>query len=575
MSALQLDDDAERSARLDLHVDAPLSHPVGHVVVRVTVKDQGIGVPIEHQANLFTVSHTNAIMGVDRRIRRERCWASQMAHSHSPIYSVVRIVCHVSQPYMQIDAGKLQSSKGTGLGLSLSRSIVDLHGGSVGFTSEVDVGSSFYFSVPVDVCLLSVGAAAPSIRSGRSSGSVAGASEEDDVFRDLITPPQKKRPLASPRIVIGLETPTSTISASGWHTDSALATQTGTTPLSLPFATTPGGGEAGSSNDPSTGGGGGGVSGSAPVHLSHPSHLRCKTELFFGSSASPSAISPDAFSWHSSGTNMSSSPDAHLAAGMVASSNALPIQNTPPPTNSTIQIIPSASGTAAGQASNAGAAAACSAAAAAVSQSSSAPPLIRAATTAASGRTVSFTVHRQRSVRMIAHDPAAHRGRMPVRHESNPSATPSLAATAASSPMAAAGASASLAAPFLASPAPSASPSPSSASSPGASSGPPHAPPVRVLVVEDSAPNRKLLCALLTRLRCAVTAVENGQLCVDLMRPHFDVPDDAAATGQVNWAAANDKSPPPPVPFDIVLMVRQRHSWLSAAAECPPRRCFS
>jgi CheY-like chemotaxis protein len=81
---------------------------------------------------------------------------------------------------------------------------------------------------------------------------------------------------------------------------------------------------------------------------------------------------------------------------------------------------------------------------------------------------------------------------------------------------------------------------------------------VRVLVVEDSAPNRKLLCALLTRLRCAVTAVENGQLCVDLMRPHFAT--NSAAPGQVNLAAADDKSPPPPVPFDIVLMVRLARS---------------
>ena len=457
-----------------------------------------------------------------------------------------------SQPYMQIDAGKLQSSKGTGLGLSLSRSIVDLHGGSVGFTSEVDVGSSFFFSVPVDVCLLSLGAAAPSNRSQRSSGSAAGANgEEDDVFRDLITPPQNKRSLPCPRVAIEIETPTSALSASGWHTDSALATQTGTTLLSPPCASSTAG-------DGGGGGGGGSTTNASfgsSTRPSHPLHLRCKTELFFGS-ASPSAISPDAFSWHRNGTNMSSSPDAHLAAGMVASSDALPIQNTPPPTKSTIQIGPVASGTAAGDGGSRAGAATSGSVTAAVAQSSSAPPLVRAATIATSGRAVSFTVHRQRSMRMTVHD-AAQRGRITVRHESNPSATASPAATAAPSPMAAAGASASLAKPFLSSPAPSSSPSPSSASSPSAAGRPSPFPPVRVLVVEDSAPNRKLLCALLSRLRCAVTAVENGQLCVDLMRPHFHAPPAAAATAA-------------PLPFDIVLMVSAtgRQTQADAAAVC-------
>jgi len=95
---------------------------------------------------------------------------------------------------------------------------------------------------------------------------------------------------------------------------------------------------------------------------------------------------------------------------------------------------------------------------------------------------------------------------------------------------------------------------PSTPASSSFASCPPASPRVRVLVVEDSAPNRKLLCALLTRLRCTVTAVENGQLCVDLMRPHFNTPPDAAA----------------PLPFDIVLMVSAtgRQTQADAAAVC-------
>jgi len=55
-----------------------------------------------------------------------------------------------------------------------------------------------------------------------------------------------------------------------------------------------------------------------------------------------------------------------------------------------------------------------------------------------------------------------------------------------------------------------------------------HAPPFkqscRVLVVEDSLPNRKLLLALLTRLKCRATGVEDGQQCVDLFQ-EFIQPD--------------------------------------------------
>jgi CheY-like chemotaxis protein len=75
-----------------------------------------------------------------------------------------------------------------------------------------------------------------------------------------------------------------------------------------------------------------------------------------------------------------------------------------------------------------------------------------------------------------------------------------------------------------------------------------------VLVVEDSVPNRKLLCALLRRLGCDATPVENGQECVDLLLPH--VPVDARRS--IHMATEVGVSSPPPLPhpdlFDLVLM---------------------
>jgi signal transduction histidine kinase len=95
LEAMQLTQEPDKSQEPD------------HKYLRITVTDTGIGIAPENIQKLF-------------------------------------------KPFIQIDSALNRKYEGTGLGLSLVKQIVELHGGRVGLTSELGVGSCFTVDFPIN-----------------------------------------------------------------------------------------------------------------------------------------------------------------------------------------------------------------------------------------------------------------------------------------------------------------------------------------------------------------------------------------------------------------------------------------
>ena len=57
----------------------------------------------------------------------------------------------VFEPFQQVNSVLRRHKGGTGLGLTISKQFVEMHGGEIWLESQVGVGSTFFFSVPVNI----------------------------------------------------------------------------------------------------------------------------------------------------------------------------------------------------------------------------------------------------------------------------------------------------------------------------------------------------------------------------------------------------------------------------------------
>ncbi len=95
---------------------------------------------------------------------------------------------HLFEPFSQEQRGQSGSYAGTGLGMPITKALVDLMGGTIDFTSELDVGTTFRIELPLRVCDEAL-CVTPAPDACASAPSIAGMrlllAEDNDLNREI------------------------------------------------------------------------------------------------------------------------------------------------------------------------------------------------------------------------------------------------------------------------------------------------------------------------------------------------------------------------------------------------------
>lgn len=111
-NALKFTAQGHISLRLRLHTPASPTHKPRHSQLRIDVEDTGIGIPVDAQSRIF-------------------------------------------QHFSQADSSITRRFGGTGLGLAICKQLVELHQGEIGFSSQPDSGSQFWFKISYPLATVS------------------------------------------------------------------------------------------------------------------------------------------------------------------------------------------------------------------------------------------------------------------------------------------------------------------------------------------------------------------------------------------------------------------------------------
>jgi two-component system phosphate regulon sensor histidine kinase PhoR len=100
---------------------------------------------ILHNAIKYTPPGGAIRVGAERRDGRVRVWVQDSGPGIAPSEQA-----RVFERFYMAPNNGGERGDATGLGLAIAKSLIDLHGGAIGVTSQVGAGSTFYFTLPSD-----------------------------------------------------------------------------------------------------------------------------------------------------------------------------------------------------------------------------------------------------------------------------------------------------------------------------------------------------------------------------------------------------------------------------------------